>query len=161
RDFHGRVIHYGIRHASGVHAENVQLLGAEGSRFDLVIDGIRQEMRLQLVGEHNVYNALSASAVGLERAIPPGEIPAPLSSLRPSDKRGEVVAIGGVRVINDCYNSNPKALDAMVDVLASMAGRRRIVVAGEMLELGPKADALHRQSGVHIADRKIEVVIGV
>jgi UDP-N-acetylmuramoyl-tripeptide--D-alanyl-D-alanine ligase len=69
--------------------------------------------------------------------------------------------VGDTRVINDCYNSNPKALDAMVDALAAMPAQRRIVVAGEMLELGPTGDQLHRQAGKHAAQRGIDVLIGV
>jgi len=64
-------------------------------------------------------------------------------------------------VINDCYNSNPKALDAMVDALATTPADRRIVVAGEMLELGLAGEELHRRSGHHMADRGIDLLIGV
>ena len=64
------------------------------------------------------------------------EAVAALGTLVPADKRGQVVRVGNITVINDCYNSNPKALAAMVDALATMPARRRIVVAGEMLELG-------------------------
>jgi UDP-N-acetylmuramoyl-tripeptide--D-alanyl-D-alanine ligase len=64
-------------------------------------------------------------------------------------------------VINDCYNSNPKALEAMVDALAAMPAKRRIVVAGEMLELGPAGEEMHRKAGKHIAEKKIDVAVGV
>jgi UDP-N-acetylmuramoyl-tripeptide--D-alanyl-D-alanine ligase len=64
-------------------------------------------------------------------------------------------------VINDCYNSNPKALGAMVDALAAMKAGRRIVVAGEMLELGPTGEAMHRAAGQHVAEKKINVLVGV
>ena len=59
--------------------------------------------------------------------------------------------IGGATVINDCYNSNPKALDSMVRSLAQIPAQRRIVVAGEMLELGPAGEAMHRDAGQHMA----------
>jgi UDP-N-acetylmuramoyl-tripeptide--D-alanyl-D-alanine ligase len=81
--------------------------------------------------------------------------------LAPADKRGQVVQLGNITVINDCYNSNPKALHAMVDALAAMAAKRRIVVAGEMLELGPAGAEMHRQAGLHIAEKKIDVLLGV
>ena len=84
-----------------------------------------------------------------------------LASLTASDKRGQVVQVGNIKVINDCYNSNPKALEAMVDALAAMPARRRIVVAGEMLELGPAGEQMHRSSGSYMANRKIDVLIGV
>jgi UDP-N-acetylmuramoyl-tripeptide--D-alanyl-D-alanine ligase len=66
-----------------------------------------------------------------------------------------------VTVLNDCYNSNPKALQSMVDALAAMPGSRHIVVAGEMLELGPSAEALHRESGRYMAQRGIDRLVGV
>jgi UDP-N-acetylmuramoyl-tripeptide--D-alanyl-D-alanine ligase len=81
--------------------------------------------------------------------------------LAPTDKRGEVVRFGNITVINDCYNSNPKALAAMVDALAAMPARRRIVVAGEMLELGPQGEEMHRAAGRHIAEQKIDFLLGV
>jgi UDP-N-acetylmuramoyl-tripeptide--D-alanyl-D-alanine ligase len=84
-----------------------------------------------------------------------------LSSLAPPDKRGQIIQLGDTYVINDCYNSNPQALDAMVEALAAMPARRRIVVAGEMLELGPGGVDLHRRSGHHIAKRGIDVLVGV
>ncbi len=64
-----------------------------------------------------------------------------LATLSAGDKRGEILKIGGATVINDCYNSNPKALDSMVRSLAKIPAQRRIVVAGEMLELGPLGEA--------------------
>ena len=116
---------------------------------------------MQLVGAHNIHNALAAAAVGVERGIPLRNVVASLATLAPADKRGQVVQVGNIKVVNDCYNSNPKALEAMVDALAAMPARRRIVVAGEMLELGPSGDQLHRASGRHIADKKIDVLLGV
>jgi UDP-N-acetylmuramoyl-tripeptide--D-alanyl-D-alanine ligase len=81
--------------------------------------------------------------------------------MKPADKRGQVVQLGNITVINDCYNSNPKALEAMVDALAAMPASRRVVVAGEMLELGPTGEELHRRSGEHMAAKKIDLVVGV
>ncbi|MDP9262919.1 MAG: UDP-N-acetylmuramoyl-tripeptide--D-alanyl-D-alanine ligase, partial [Acidobacteriota bacterium] len=76
-------------------------------------------------------------------------------------KRGQVLKVAGATVIDDCYNSNPKALNAMVDALAGMPAKRRIVVAGEMLELGSAGEQLHRECGRHMAGRGIQRVIGV
>ena len=67
----------------------------------------------------------------------------------------------GATLINDCYNSNPVALDAMVDSLLAFPGRRRIVVAGEMLELGPESWVLHRACGERMARLGIARVVGV
>jgi len=161
RDFPGKVVLYGTRKPADVRAENIESLGAEGSAFDIVVQGVREPATLALIGTHNISNALAAVAVGLDRGIHLSEIVAALASLTPADKRGEVVQLGNIKVINDCYNSNPKALEAMVDALVTMPAKRRIVVAGEMLELGPSGELMHRCAGKHIADKKIDVLIGV
>lgn len=161
RNFKGRVITYGFGSAATVRAENLKSLGEKGSSFDIVVGDRREPATLPLVGSHNVYNALAATAVALERGLTLSEVALSLASLAPADKRGQVVRIGNITVINDCYNSNPKALAAMVEALAGMPARRRIVVAGEMLELGPQGDALHRESGEHIAAKRIDILIGV
>jgi UDP-N-acetylmuramoyl-tripeptide--D-alanyl-D-alanine ligase len=161
RDFKGKVVMYGTRATADVRAEKIQSKGTEGAEFDVVIGGVREHATLPLVGEHNVLNVLAAVAVGVERGLKPAEAVGALATLAPGDKRGQVLQVGNVTVINDCYNSNPKALEAMVDALAAMAAKRRIVVAGEMLELGPAGEEMHRQAGQHIAEKKIDALLGV
>jgi UDP-N-acetylmuramoyl-tripeptide--D-alanyl-D-alanine ligase len=161
RDFKGKVVTFGIKRAADVSAHNIKLNGAEGSTFDLVAGSVEEPVTFPLVGEHNIYNALAAAAAAIERGLTPSQAAIALSSIAPPDKRGQVVQIGGATIINDCYNSNPRALAAMVDTLASMKAQRRILVVGEMLELGPTAEALHRESGKHAAEKKIDLVIGV
>ncbi|MGD0512339.1 MAG: UDP-N-acetylmuramoyl-tripeptide--D-alanyl-D-alanine ligase [Terriglobales bacterium] len=161
RDFHGKVVLYGLRTSADVRAENIEPRGSDGSTFDVVVGSCREKAILHLVGAHNIYNALAAVAVGLERGLSPSEAVAALATLAPADKRGQVVNLGNITIINDCYNCNPKALEAMVDALAAMPAKRRIVVVGEMLELGPASEELHRQAGRHIATKKINVLLGV
>jgi len=159
--FKGRVVHYGLAKAADVRAENLESLGQDGSKFDVVAGVRREHATLPLVGSHNVHNALAAVAVAMEQGMDLAEAASALSSLPAADQRGQVVRIGNITVVNDCYNSNPKALAAMVDALATMPAKRRIVVAGEMLELGPQGEAMHAESGRHIAEKKIDVLIGV
>jgi len=161
RDFKGKVVIYGATATADVRAENIAGKGAEGMEFDIVLGNARDHVFLPLVGKHNVLNALAAAAVGVERGLKLSETVAALQALTPADKRGQVLHMGNITVINDCYNSNPKALTAMVDALAAMPARRRIVVAGEMLELGPAGEEMHRSAGQHIAERKIDVLLGV
>jgi len=161
RSFQGKVVTYGLGPTASVRAEQVQALGEGGSRFDLVAGDRRTTVSLPLVGSHNIYNGLAAVAVALEQGIQLADATAALASLTPAEKRGQVVRIGNIIVVNDCYNSNPKALAAMVDALAAMAAKRRIVVAGEMLELGPQASAMHRECGGDMARKGIDVLVGV
>ncbi len=161
RDFKGKVVTFGIKRSADVTATKVRLNGAEGSTFELVVGSVGEPVTFPLVGEHNIYNALAAAAAAMERGISPSQAAAALSSVAPPDKRGQVLHLNGATLINDSYNSNPRALQAMVDTLASMKAERRILVVGEMLELGPTAEALHRECGKHAAEKKIDMVIGV
>ncbi len=161
RDFKGKVVTFGIKKSADISAQNVRLHGAEGSSFDLMIEGVRESVTLPLVGEHNIYNALAATAAASQKGISPSQIASALGTLKPPDKRGQVIELAGATLINDCYNSNPKALNAMIDMLASMSAQRHILVAGEMLELGPCAASLHTECGRHAAEKKIDLVIGV
>ncbi len=161
RGFNGKVITFGVRNVADVRAENIEDRGALGTEFDVVVDGQREHATLPLIGQHNIYNALAGVAVALDGGIPLPAAVGSLRSLKASDKRGEVIEIAGATVINDCYNSNPKALASMVDVLAALPAKRHIVVAGEMLELGPAGEQLHVESGCHMVQRKIDFVVGV
>jgi UDP-N-acetylmuramoyl-tripeptide--D-alanyl-D-alanine ligase len=161
RDFKGKVVAYGFAPTATVRAENIESRGEQGSSFDVIVGNRREHATLPLVGTHNIHNALAAIAVGLEQGLTLEQSARALAGLTPADKRGQVVRIGNIAIINDCYNSNPKALNAMVDALANMPAKRRIVVAGEMLELGPLGEAMHHESGKHMAEKAIDVVIGV
>jgi UDP-N-acetylmuramoyl-tripeptide--D-alanyl-D-alanine ligase len=161
REFKGKVVKYGTAATADVRAENLVARGAEGSEFDVVVGDTHKHARLPLVGEHNVLNALAAISVGLTQGMKLAEAAGALATLSAADKRGQVVQVGNITVVNDCYNSNPKALYAMMDALASMKAKRRIVVAGEMLELGPAGEEMHREAGRHAAEKKIDVLVGV
>jgi UDP-N-acetylmuramoyl-tripeptide--D-alanyl-D-alanine ligase len=161
RDFRGKVVTYGLAALANVRAENIETRGQEGSKFDAVVGDSREIVKLPLLGEHNVYNALAAVAVGVDSGLTLGEAATALASLEAADKRGQVVQVGNITVINDCYNCNPTALRAMTDALANMPAKRRIVVAGAMLELGPTEEDLHRECGRYIAAKKIDLLLGV
>jgi UDP-N-acetylmuramoyl-tripeptide--D-alanyl-D-alanine ligase len=161
RGFMGKKIMYGLHSSADVRAENIRSLGVAGSSFDLVMGEERVPAGVSLVGVHNISNALAAAAVGVDRGLTLSETATGLATLAPADKRGQVVQVGNITVINDCYNSNPRALEAMVDSLARTPAKRRIVVAGEMLELGPAGEEMHRLSGQHIAEKKIDFLLGV
>jgi len=161
RDFHGKVITFGVHKPADVSAREIESRGPIGSAFDIVVDGKQAHARLPLLGEHNIYNALAAVAVGLEYGVPLADAVESLATLSAGDKRGELLSFAGATIINDCYNSNPRALDSMVRSLAQVPAQRHIVVAGEMLELGPAGEAMHRECGRHMANGGIDVLLGV
>ena len=161
RGFGQRAVFYGLGEGAEVRAVHVAEVGAEGVVFTVEAHGERASVQLRMLGRHNVLNALAAIAVGLRSGMGLEECAAAVGEMRAGDKRGEVLEWRGATLINDCYNSNPLALDAMVDALMAMPGERHIVVAGEMLELGAEAEALHAACGGRMAERGVTVVVGV
>jgi UDP-N-acetylmuramoyl-tripeptide--D-alanyl-D-alanine ligase len=161
RGLGGRAVFYGMGEGAEVRAVHVTEAGAEGVVFTVEANGERASVHLKMLGRHNVPNALAAIAVGLRSGVALEECAAAVGEMRAGDKRGEVLEWRGAMLINDCYNSNPAALDAMVDALMSTPAERHIVVAGEMLELGSDAKALHAACGSRMAERGVDVILGV
>jgi UDP-N-acetylmuramoyl-tripeptide--D-alanyl-D-alanine ligase len=122
---------------------------------------VSERATLPLLGEHSIYNALAAVAVGLQYGVTLKGAAESLASLSAGEKRGQVLEYAGATIIDDCYNSNPKALDSMVRSLAQIPARRRIVIAGEMLELGPSGEAMHRDCGQLMGNYGVDFVLGV
>jgi UDP-N-acetylmuramoyl-tripeptide--D-alanyl-D-alanine ligase len=161
--FRGRVLKFGTAPGAQFRAEEIEDRGAEGCAFEFIAPAGRTRLDLPLAGRHNVQNALAALAAASEWGVGAGAAQIVFPALRPAAMRGEVLKFEeGFSVINDAYNSNPLALARMVDLLAATPGyRRRILAAGEMLELGPTSPALHREAGRHAAAKKIDWIIGV
>ena len=119
---------------------------------------------LPMTGRHNLMNALAASAVATALKVKPELIANALRSARPPRMRGEVLDfVAGFTAVDDSYNSNPGSLLSMVRTLAEASEnvKRRFVIAGEMMELGPDAPEMHRQAGREIAALGIDVLWGV
>lgn len=117
--------------------------------------------KTSLTGRHNLSNILAGIAVASAFGTSPERLADRVGGLRPGKMRGERLIHNGVIVYNDCYNSNPDAVRAMLDVLHDTPAQRKIAVLGEMLELGRWAEPLHREIGQYAAERGIDVVIGV
>jgi UDP-N-acetylmuramoyl-tripeptide--D-alanyl-D-alanine ligase len=114
-------------------------------------------------GRHNLSNALAAAAVATCFNLSPAQIAAALATATPPKMRGEVLDFAaGFTVVDDSYNSNPRSLINMVRTVAEGGKTRRlIVIAGEMLELGPQAGELHRETGREMARSGVNIVWGV
>lgn len=153
---------FGIEAPADIQARNTVVEGFAGSRFSLCTSRGEVEIRLRLAGRHNIYNALAACAVAEVFEVPFSSLGESLESISASKMRGEVLRLrGGVTLVDDSYNSNPRSLREMVATLAASPAQRRLAVAGEMLELGPKGGELHREAGQFIARRGIDLLLGV
>lgn len=146
--FEGYKVSFGIDRPADFRATKIADEGVNGVRFCLQWEGECVEVSLPLMGRHNVLNVLAAMATAHTFGIYPREARETLATFQPPKMRGEVQAFEGARLINDCYNSNPRALRFMLEVLKrTPAEGRRIAVLGEMLELGPSSPMLHYDAG--------------
>jgi UDP-N-acetylmuramoyl-tripeptide--D-alanyl-D-alanine ligase len=161
RGFNGRVLCFGTAATSYIRAENIEERGSQGIRFDVNVLEEKVPVSLALLGRHNVTNALAAIACGLESGMTLAACAEAVSHLQADSRRGEIVHVAGAQIINDCYNSNPEALRSMIHTLASIPAKRRILVAGEMLELGRESVQLHKACGEAAAQAGIDVILGV
>ena len=165
RDKHrGRTLTFGIDNAADITATEIDTssLGRIGFRLRTPLG--EAQATLAMSGRHNLSNALAASAVGTAFSITPEEIAKALKSAQPPKMRGEVLDFAaGFTVVDDSYNSNPRSLLNMVRTMVEggQSRKRLIVIAGEMLELGPDETSLHRDVGREIARNGINVLWGV
>lgn len=161
---HGRIVSFGVEHKADVLAREIEAgrLGLITFRLHTPLGEAQAE--LPMSGHHNLMNALAAAAVATCFDIRAEAIAEALRNAVPPRMRGEVLDFaGGFTVVDDSYNSNPRSLTCMVQTIAGAGNkvRRRIVIAGEMLELGADAAQLHREAGRQMAQAGIDVLWGV
>jgi len=153
QDVRCRVVTYGLARDADVRPERIEDLGPEGSRFE--VEGF-PPVHLRLIGRHQVANALAALAVSREHGLDPAAVKDALESARAGKGRMELRQAGAATVLVDCYNANPDATAAALDTLARWPGAKaRLAILGDMLELGEKSEALHRDTGARVKDAEL------
>jgi UDP-N-acetylmuramoyl-tripeptide--D-alanyl-D-alanine ligase len=157
REVHpGYTITFGIDSPADFRAEDVQI-SDRGISFK--VEGVKFESAL--LGRHSVLNILAGLAVASLYGIRPAQLAGVVRDLAASSMRGQRLMHDGMLILNDCYNSNPDAARAMIDVLRETPAKRRIAVLGEMLELGRWSESLHRDVGSYVAKSGIDVLVGI
>jgi UDP-N-acetylmuramoyl-tripeptide--D-alanyl-D-alanine ligase len=160
RDFAGRAVYFGFGPCA-----DPQILSAtedlNGLHVRFRTGEHERTFTLQMLGAHNAANAIAGLAVALEAGVDLDAALAALAQLTAGDKRGQLLAINGATILNDSYNSNPEALRSMIATLAARPAKRRILVAGEMLELGAHGRSLHADCGRAAARAQLDIVVGV
>ena len=136
-----------------------------GMAFDLnTPEGTWEDLWIPAVGEHLVWAAAFAAAVGQLRGLDVGQVREGLSRYRPAAMRQNSRRVGGLTVIEDCYNAAPESMAAALAVLrltAHSAGGRRIAVLGDMKELGANTEALHRGVGAEAYRQGVDLLVAV
>lgn len=166
--FTGQVVFFGFAADADVRAEKVTDRGCDGTEFDLCASDQRRRVRLPLIGRHNISNALAAYAAASRFEIEIGTAAEVFARMEPASLRGQRLRFsapggGEFSVINDTYNANPRAVLAVAEAVSRTPGvKRRLLVLGEMRELGPTGPALHREVGEGIvALGNIDWLVGV
>ncbi len=154
--FSGRVVRFGLSAEADVRAEDVEY-SLEGVRFRVGDVSFNSPV----FGRHGVSNLLAGIAVAGLYGIPPEQLREAARTFTPAQMRGRLIERNGILIYDDCYNANPDAVKAMLDVLRDTPALRRIAVLGEMLELGRWAEPLHRDIGRYAAMSGISVLVGI
>lgn len=160
----GASVTYGIENEADVTAKNIRFERFGETVFTLQTPNGAAEVSFPLNGRHNILNALAASAVGFTFGMSAQEIAAALYTVAPPPQRGEILHFReGFTLVNDSYNSNPDALFLMAQTLVEggQTAKRRIVVAGEMRELGDDAAQIHFATGQKIAALGVDALFGI
>jgi len=165
---------------AGIRTLRVSLAGAEnadyraenirqqdgGMVFDLTTPaGVWESLYIPAVGEHLVWAASFAAAVGQLEGLTEGQVREGLATYRPANMRQNIRSVGGITVIEDCYNAAPESMKAALAVLAMTAASascaRCIAVLGDMKELGEDTVALHRSVGRAAFERGVDILVTV
>ena len=160
----GPVLTFGLQNEADVMARQIDVSRFGSIRFRLQTPAGDAAAELPMTGAHNLMNALAASAVATALKVKPELIADALSTAKPPRMRGEVLDFaGGFTVVDDSYNSNPRSLLSMARTVAEAREKvqRRVIIAGEMMELGPEAAAMHREAGQAIARLGVDLLWGV
>ncbi len=154
-----RVIYFSIDHAGDIKAFDIETKNSGITEFDAIIGGQTAHFTLNMLGRHNVYNCLAALAVGYACGLTVEEMQRGLAGFKPTAMRFEYKKIGDFAVINDAYNASPASTEAALSNLEQVAKGRKILVMGDMFELGSAEERAHRDVGTSAAAHHIDIVI--
>lgn len=163
-DMHGtrKIIYYSVKKKDcDVYASNLVASGSSVS-FTINYQGAKYPATVNLLGVHNVKNALAAFCVGVTLGIDPAECVAGIGDFRPEGLRQNIRVSGGVTLVVDCYNAAPDSMKAALSVLSQVAvpeGGRRFCVLADMLELGKNARTYHKNVGEYVAASKADMLL--
>lgn len=136
-------------------ATHIQNHGLFGSDFKMTLFGQELPASVPLPGQHMVINALAAATVGKLLGMEEEDILKGIASVQATGGRSNIMKLADKTVIDDCYNANPVSMKAAIDLLM-MAQGRKVVILGDMFELGTDELALHREVGMYAAMARLD-----
>lgn len=161
RDVKGkRPIRFGLDTSNDIYADSIVNQGLFGSRATIHTPQSGFEVSVPLPGEHMLYNALAATAVGKLFGLTNEQIAEGIAQVKPVGGRSHIIRGGEYTVIDDCYNANPVSMEAALDLL-NTALTRRVAILGDMFELGENSDALHERVGKYAVEQGTDLIVCV
>ena len=159
--FPGRSLGFGFGPDADLRAVSRHLVGLEGQKVEVAWQGHTWPLTLAVPGEHQVLNALAATAVGLALDLPPEEIALALSDFGAIHRRSQVQTLpSGICLLNDCYNANPGSMAMALNTLTEIkSGGRAAAALGDMLELGAGAVEAHQELGRQTARAGLDLLV--
>ncbi|OGD21044.1 MAG: hypothetical protein A2W03_10200 [Candidatus Aminicenantes bacterium RBG_16_63_16] len=162
REWPGRRLTFGLGPEADVQASSIRRPGQDGLTFELRHRGEKAEIRTAFFYEEYVSNLLAAAGVCAALDVPFEVIVEGASGLRPLERRGSLVRLArGIRLVDDSYNSNPRALEAALRGLAALQAGRRVAILGDMLELGAAEREFHLAAGRLVVESGWDILIVV
>lgn len=154
------VITYGIGEGNDVRAIDIVDHGLAGVEFTVVSEGINRRVFVPVPGGHMVYNALAAVCVARCFGLAMSDISDGIAAYKPIKGRMDISIGDRLTVVDDTYNANPQSMRAAIDAV-SVAHGRKVLVLGDMFELGDNSDKYHRELGEYAAQSGAGLIIGV
>ncbi|OIN98207.1 UDP-N-acetylmuramoyl-tripeptide--D-alanyl-D-alanine ligase [Candidatus Desantisbacteria bacterium CG02_land_8_20_14_3_00_49_13] len=148
---------YAFNNRRNVCASDIKISGCRSS-FRLSLGSKTLETKLTMPGLFNVYNALAGAAAGYAMGIRAELIKKGIESAESPPMRMEIKKSGGITIINDAYNANPSSVCQAVSFLGEIPGKRKILVLGDMLELGRLAVPAHRKISEDIKKAGVDIL---
>ena len=157
-----KIITYGIERPADIQAKDIQNLGADGFAFSAKIFNQSIPIKLPQIGFCNIYNALAALATGHSLGISGINMSKGLKNYHQIPQRNEQIYFQGITIINDAYNANPQSMREALRTLSEIKTKgKRVLIIGDMLELGPLSESAHRDLGKAISLSNIDLLVTV
>jgi len=157
-----KIITYGIKRSADIQAKDIQNLGNDGFAFSAKIFNQSIPIKLPQIGFCNIYNALAALATGHSLGISGINMSKGLKNYHKIPQRNEQIYFQGITIINDAYNANPQSMREALRTLSEIKTKgKRVLIIGDMLELGPLSETAHRDLGKQISLSNIDHLVTV
>lgn len=162
RRWTGRTIRFGLSNTCDISAEIITRNPKAGMRCRIRYYDKREEIMLPFLYDSSLWNFLAAAAIASALDIAFADIKETAASLKPLPNRGRLFNMNnGLNLVDDSYNSNPVALQAVLQSLSALKNGRRIAVLGDMLELGDRAEDFHTTAGKQVWETGWDILVTV